>query len=105
MLVEKKKYEVGQVVSIKIANGDEIIAKLVSEDDDGFVLSRPMALIPSQNGMMMVAALISVDSKDDIRLEKRHIMLHGPTKENIADGYREQTTGIQAVRKSGIITG
>ena len=46
MLVEKKKYEVGQVVSIKIANGDEIIAKLVSEDDDGFVLSSQMALIP-----------------------------------------------------------
>ena len=105
MLVTNKKYDAENIVSFKILNGDEIVARLVSDDDDSFTITTPLAIVPSQNGVVLMPALFSVEPGHNIRLDKKHVMLHGPTVEQLADHYREKTTGIQTVRKPGIITG
>lgn len=105
MLVTIKKYDADSIVSFKIMNGDEIVAKVLSDDDESFRIETPLAIVPSQNGIVLMPALFSVEPGTGIRLDKKHVMLHGKTVEQLADHYREKTTGIQTIRKSGIITG
>jgi uncharacterized protein YlzI (FlbEa/FlbD family) len=38
MLVRKSKYSEGDVVTLKMVNGDEILARFVKEDDNGVVV-------------------------------------------------------------------
>ena len=44
MLVTNK-YEKDDIVSFKLVNGDEIVAKVVDEDDQGFTISKPTCLL------------------------------------------------------------
>ena len=103
MLIQKG-YEPDDIISFKILNGDEIVAKLVSEDEDSFVIVKPMAIIPSPQGIALMQALFSVDPGKTIRLDKGHVMLNGLTTKQIADHYQEITSGIQLPKKGGIIT-
>ena len=103
MLVTKHKYDAEKIVSFKILNGDEIVARLVSDNDDSFTINTPLAIVPTDRGIALTPALFSVEAGKDITLEKKHVMLHGETVDQLADHYREKTTGIQTVRKPGII--
>ena len=104
MLISKNGYNTDDIISFKILNGDEIVAKLVSEDDDSFTVVKPMAIVPSPQGIALMSALFSVELGKHIRLDKKHVMLNGPTVDQIADHYREVTSGIQLPKKGGIIT-
>lgn len=104
MLVKKSKYEENEIITFKIANGDEIVAKLVSEDEEMFIVSKPLVVMPSQNGVMLVPALFSVDPDQNIHISKKHIMIDSTTAEQVKAGYLTRTTGIQTIPKSKIIT-
>jgi hypothetical protein len=50
----KKPITSGSVVSIKIINGDEIIARYESEDATTVTINRPLALTMGQGGLGMI---------------------------------------------------
>jgi hypothetical protein len=45
MLIETQ-YQVGDVVSIKLSSGEEMIARLDSETDENVTLAKPYILVP-----------------------------------------------------------
>ncbi len=91
------------IVSFKILNGDELVGSIVNNDNDHYVISRPMSVMPSQQGIGLMQSMFSVEPKTDFVLKKEHVMLHSKTADTIADHYRELTTGIKAVRRGSII--
>jgi len=42
-----------QTYTIKISNGDEIVARITHEDDDEYHISRPLVVVPSPQGIQM----------------------------------------------------
>ena len=103
MLVTNK-YEKDQVVSFKIMNGDELVAKIVEETDDAFVISKPTTVMPSQQGLGLMQSLFTSDLNKNIRLSKSHVMMHAPTVKDVENHYIKTTTGIEPVTAGGIIT-
>lgn len=103
MLVTSK-YEKDQVVSFKIMNGDELVAKIVEETDDAFVISKPTTVMPSQQGLGLMQSLFTSDLNKNIRLSKNHVMMHAPTVKDVENHYIKTTTGIEPVTAGGIIT-
>ncbi len=103
MLVTSK-YEKDQVVSFKIMNGDELVAKIVEETDDAFVISKPTTVMPSQQGLGLMQSLFTSDLNKNIRLSKNHVMMHSPTVKDVENHYIKTTTGIEPVTAGGIIT-
>ena len=103
MLVTNK-YEKDQVVSFKIMNGDELVAKIVEETDDAFVISKPTTVMPSQQGLGLMQSLFTSDLNKNIRLSKNHVMMHSPTVKDVENHYIKTTTGIEPVTAGGIIT-
>lgn len=102
MLVEK--YQDGEIVAFKVVNGDEIVAKIKSQDESGFVVERPCTVIPSAKGLGLVQSLFTGDLDKNVRLDKTHIMMHTPVVKDIENHYIQTTTGIQPVTKGSIIT-
>jgi hypothetical protein len=103
MLVTNK-YAEDDIVTFKIVNGDEIVAKIVEESDDAFTVIKPCTVMPSQQGLGLLQSLFTSDLNKSIRLEKRHVMMHAPTVKDVQNHYIKTTTGIEPVSKGGIIT-
>ena len=103
MLVTNK-YDQDDIVTFKIVNGDEIVAKIVEESDDAFTVIKPCTVMPSQQGLGLLQSLFTSDLNKSIRLEKRHVMMHATTVKDVHNHYIKTTTGIEPVSAGGIIT-
>jgi len=103
-MLESKGYAKDTVVSFKIVNGDEIVAKVIEETDAGYIISKPCTVMPSQKGMALMQSLFTSDLNKNITLDKRHVMLHSTTVKDVEDYYIQTTTGITPVSAGGIIT-
>jgi hypothetical protein len=103
MLVTNK-YDQDDIVTFKIVNGDENVAKSVEESDDAFTVIKPCTVMPSQQGLGLLQSLFTSDLNKSIRLEKRHVMMHAPTVKDVQNHYIKTITGIEPVSKGGIIT-
>lgn len=102
MLINKGVSE-GDIVCFKISNGDEIVAKIVEEKTDGYVVSKPCTVIPSQQGLGLMQSLMCADINTNITINRAHIVMHAPVIKDIENHYIRTTTGIEPVSK-GIIT-
>jgi len=103
-MIVTNKYDQDDIVTFKIVNGDEIVAKIVEESDDAFTVSKPCTVMPSQQGLGLLQSLFTSDLNKSIRLEKRHVMMHAPTVKDVQNHYIKTTTGIEPVGAGGIIT-
>jgi hypothetical protein len=83
----------GDVVSIKLINGDEIIARLESEEATGITIDRPLALTMSGGGLGMIPWIFLGD-KSIITLKHEHVFVMVPSKKDAADQYMQGTTSI-----------
>ena len=102
MLIQKG-YQAGDVVCFKLV-GEEVVAKIVEETADSYVLSKPCTVVPSQQGIGLMQSLISADINTNITLNKSHVVMHSTVITDIENHYIRTTTGIQPVTKGGIIT-
>jgi len=96
MLISKG-YSQGDVVSIKLINGDEIIAKVEAEDADTVTISRPMALTMGPQGLGMIP-WVFLGEESKIVLEKQKTFFIVTSKPQASKQYLEDTTGISLVK-------
>ena len=89
----KKDFSNGDVVSIKLINGDEIIARFESEDTDNITISRPLALTMSGQGLGMIP-WVFLGKEDSITIRKKNTFFVVASKGEAAKQYTEGTTGI-----------
>jgi hypothetical protein len=88
-----KPIAANEVVSIKLVNGDELIARYDGEDENTISINRPLALTMSASGLGMIPWMFLGD-KDSIVLKKEHVFCMVPSKKDAADQYMQGTTGI-----------
>ena len=86
----------GDVVSIKLINGDELITRLESDDNETVTISKPMAITMGAQGMGLIPWVFLGES-DKITLRKKHTFFIVPSKKEASDQYIEGTTGIKLV--------
>jgi hypothetical protein len=103
MLIASKKYAANDIVTFKLVNGDETIAKIVEETADHYVINKPCTGIPTPNGLALMQSLVSGDINTNIVLEKKYVIMHTPTADRVQAHYIETTTGIKTAPKGGIV--
>lgn len=92
MLLEKPM-TAGDVVSLKLVNGDEIIARLESDEANGITITKPLAITAGPQGLGMIP-WIFLGEKETITLKKEHVFAMVPSKKEAANQYMQGTTGI-----------
>lgn len=103
-MLKTPKYEKDEIVSFKMVNGDEIVAKIVEDNDSEFVISKPCTVMPSPQGLGLIQSLFTSELNTSISLGKAHVMMSSKTVETVKNHYIQTTTGIEPVSAGGIIT-
>jgi len=102
MLVANK-YEKDDIVTFKVVNGDELVAKIVEESDEAFTVTKPCTVMPSQQGIGLLQSLFTSSLEQNVTLDKKHVIMHCPTVKDVQNHYIKTTTGIEPI-DSGIVT-
>jgi len=85
------------VYSIKMISGEEIVTKILSEDDNSYTLSKVLVAVPSPQGLQLISWLFTTNPMNDIVVSKNHCLTIGVSRDEVRDGYIETTTGIKPV--------
>lgn len=85
----------GEVVTIKVVTGEEIVAKYLESTETGHKISRPMVLSMTQKGMAMMPMLFTVDPDSDITINSSSVVMMSVTDPDFAKQYTTSVTGIQ----------
>lgn len=103
-MLASKPYEKDSIVSLKLVNGDEVVAKIIEDNDRSYVVSKPCTVVPSAKGLGLIQSLFTSDLNKNITIDKSHVMLHSATIKDVENHYIQTTTGITPGSAGGIIT-
>lgn len=90
--------EVGKTYTMRMGYGEEIVAKVVGETAETLTLSKPVAVVPGQQGIQLMNSLFTADPEQEVTVNKSSIAMIAPVREDVGDSYLEATTGIKPVR-------
>jgi hypothetical protein len=93
-----------QTYTFKLVSGEEIVAKVLSVNSDSLIVSQPISMVFSREGLQMVPSLFSVDTNANVLLNNNSYSMVTDPRQDVADSYLEATTGIKPIR-SQILTG
>ena len=85
----------GEVITLKLTSGEELVAKLVEETDDSYKLSHPQVIGMGPSGPGLMPYLFTVSQDRDVKLLKKTVTVAEPTDKTFADQFIESTTGIK----------
>lgn len=104
MLINKPKFAVGDVIALKLVNGDEVVAKLADLSDSHYHLEKPCVVVGGPKGIGLIQAMFSLDPEKSIEVRSDHVMMTCEAVAQMRDHYFQVTTGITPVTKGSIIT-
>jgi len=93
MLLEMP-YKVGDTVSIKLTSGEELVSKLEEETGDKIVISKPMTLTATQQGIGLAPFMFTVSPDAKLNINVRNVICMSKTVDEMAKQYISSTTGI-----------
>ena len=99
MILENDK-----VYTFKIANGDELIGKVIAQTDTEIVIHQPLTILPGPQGIQLLPSLFTTELAVDVTINKNNIVMMAETREQVCDSYLESTTGIKPIRKQILMT-
>jgi len=90
--------EAGKTYTMRMGYGEEIVAKIVSIGTDTYTISKPVAVVPGQQGIQLMNSLFTADPESDVTVNISSVAMIAPVREDVGDSYLEATTGIKLVR-------
>ena len=88
---------IGEVITLKLTSGEELIAKLVEETDTYYKLSRIQVIGMGPKGPGLMPYLFTVSPNADVKLSKSTVTVAEATDEAFAKQFLESTTGIALI--------
>ena len=101
----KQDYTEGDIVSFKLVNGDEILARVLNSNSESWTITKPLTVVPSEKGLGLVQSMLTMSLDDSVELQRSSVAMHTLTVAELGDHYILTTTGIQPVTRGSIITG
>ena len=93
MLIEPP-YKNGDVVTVKTSGGEEIIARLIGEENGILTVGKPMTAVVHEQGIGMIPYLMTVSPNTNVKLNRSGLSVVAKTAKQIADEYTRQTSNL-----------
>ena len=90
--------EAGKTYTMRMGYGEEIVAKITAFDSSTLTLSKPVAVVPGQQGIQLMNSLFTADPEAEVTVNRSSVAMIAPVREDVGDSYLEATTGIKPVR-------
>ena len=91
----QQKLQENQIYSLKLLNGDEIVAKLITDDMMQYVISKPLACVFAPQGLGLTQWMITANMDNNFEIPKNVVLSVAKTRKEISDQYLLTTTGIK----------
>jgi hypothetical protein len=96
MIIETP-YKTNDTVTFKTTGGDEVIARFVEESDKTVTVTKPMALMATQQGIGLGPWTFTVDPQSKIKLNKNTLVFVHKTEDSMAKQYVSSTSGLTMI--------
>jgi hypothetical protein len=93
MLV-KTPAQKGDVVTLKLTTGEEVVATYQDDDTQSITVSKCVCLVPQQEGMGLAPWLLTAPD-DSVEISKANVVVWLKSQQELARMYTQATTGIQ----------
>lgn len=97
----------GEISTIKLTSGEEVVAKIMKIEDGVLVLRQPVSIAPSHNGgpPMLVPSMFTAELDKDVIMYGTAISMIAPTRGDIKASYIKATSGIDVPPEKKILVG
>ena len=95
--------EAGKIYTIKMNSGEELITRVVEVGQTSVIITEPVSIAPSPQGMQMIPSMFTAEQRGNVTLNTSAIAFYANTDDNIKDKYIEATTGIKIPDKKIIL--
>lgn len=89
-----KGVAVGEVITLKLSTGEELVGKLAEDTAEYVAIERPLTLVAGQGGLGLQPWLFTVDADKTFKIGKDKVMTMQATMKQMADSYLSGTSGI-----------
>ena len=93
MLIEPA-YKLGDVITIKLTSGEELVGKFEADDDKTIKVNKPLTLVASEKGIGLQQFLFTADIDKSYTIKHQAITLIHKTRPEFAEAYAKQTSSI-----------
>ena len=103
-MLKEKICEKGDIVTVYLQTGQEILGKLDSEDDNYIVITKPLTIAMGPKGAAFQTFTVTGDSENNVYFKHGKVITMLKTRKDTADSYTEATSTIITSGKGGILT-
>jgi len=93
MLMEQKP-KIGKIVAVKLISGDEIVGKIEVLNAKEIVISKPIAIGISQQGVGFAPFMLSASEDAPLTFKLEQVITYTLAREEIKNAYIQSTSGI-----------
>jgi hypothetical protein len=94
MLLIDKGVSEGEVITLKLTSGEEIVAKLIENGPMHYKVSHPQVIGMGPKGPGLMPYLFTVSPDKEVKLNKTTVVVIEATDKEFADQFIQSTTGI-----------
>ena len=93
------------VITFRLSTGEEVVAKLVEEKEDYFLVHKPLAMVMQQQGPAMGPMMFSADWQNhDVQIYKVGVVMTATTLTEVKQAYLQSTSGLDLSAAPSIIS-
>jgi len=93
MLIEAP-YKDGDIVTLKLTSGEELVGKLIEEKDNAYKIKTPLTLVMGQGGIGLQQYLFTAEVDKSHLFPKSSVTIITKTMKQFAEAYQKQTSGL-----------
>ena len=93
-----------EIYTIKLGTGEEIVARIISQDPSGLTIQNPILCVLSPQGLQMMPGLFSANMDKNVQLNNASWALIAEVRDDVRNSWIQATTGIAPASKK-ILTG
>lgn len=97
------KLQQGQVYTMKLNSGEEMIAKVLFTGSDFITIENPVSIAPGPQGMGLVPSMFTAEQHIEVQLNTNSVSMCAKTEDNVCNKYIEATTGIKLPDKKIVL--
>ena len=95
----------GEINTIKLTSGEEVVAKIVKIADGMLVIKQPVSIAPGPQNMQLVPSMFTADLDQEVIMYATAIAMIAPTRGEIKASYIKATSGIDVPPEKKILVG
>ena len=96
-MLKEKTYDSGDIVTVYLQTGQEILGKFVSEDDISTVIKKPLTVAIGPQGAAFQTFTVTGDSENDVSFKTGKIISVLKTNKETSESYKTATSGQRQI--------